>query len=46
MADYFFKTYITGGKEYFLYGDGIKLTKRLSISGRPFGDALLGYLEG
>lgn len=40
MSDYIFKTYITGGREYFVYGDGCRLTKK----DFPFLESLLELL--
>lgn len=40
MADYIFKTYITGGREYFVYGDGCQVTKK----DFPFLKSLLNLL--
>lgn len=40
MADYIFKTYITSGREYFVYGDGSKQAKK----DFPFLESLLGLL--
>ena len=40
MSDYIFKTYVTGGREYFIYGDSSKPTKK----DFPFLESLLDLL--
>lgn len=40
MSDYVFKTYVTGGREYFVYGDSSKPTKK----DFPFLESLLDLL--